>query len=196
MTINELSVVYEYVLLSNKTIFNAAFAFRNSAEQGIASSYEDAISEIKRIKKFNIYDNLYIFIIKHNLNPLDGTKFPVPVEKITANNIYDISFKYASKVVYELDKNLNVKNTLYLFKGKELAIKRLSKYLWIDNYNIGDKVKYKYKGKIFSKIKEGYITNISNKINEDIIYWDPIIEINNKQIDLDKVEYMILEEED
>lgn len=44
MTINELSVVYEYVLLSNKTIFNAAFAFRNSAEQGIASSYEDAMS--------------------------------------------------------------------------------------------------------------------------------------------------------
>ena len=165
-------------------------------DQGIVETYDDAINGLKNAMKFNHYDNPYIYIIHHNLHPLNGK---IPYKEVTKDNIYQISFEYSSKVIYVLNKDLTVRRVNYLFNNTELAIQRLKKYLWIDNFNEGDHVEYTYletkkslfKSKQIKVKKSGTITNISNKINEDIIHWDPIIEVDGKQLDLAKVENMI-----
>ena len=88
-----------------------------------------------------------------------------------------------------------------LIFNTELAIQRLKKYLWIEKFNEGDKVSFTYKEtkrKLFKKkeikvLRSGIITNKSNSINDDIINWDPIMEIDNKRINLDIIENMVLE---
>lgn len=195
MTVKE---IYEYLLLENKSKSNLAFTVAMLPNQGITETYDDAIDGLRKAMRFNHYKNPYIYIIHHNLNPLSGV---VPYKRVNKNNIYDISFEYANKVIYVLDENLNIKYINYLFNNTELAIQRLKKYLWIEKFNEGDKVSFTYKEtkrKLFKKkeikvLRSGIITNKSNSINDDIINWDPIMEIDNKRINLDIIENMVLE---